>query len=177
MVHAISYKYFLSKGGPMNGHELMQLVKTKEYEEEFAHLNWSGSFADYLDLVIEKPEIARSAIQRIYDMVMSYGYSTYKEYKKEIRHYNFFDDPMENGRDAIFGLDVHMQKLVNVLKAGSMRYGPEKRVLLLHGPVGSSKSTIARLVKKGLEKYTRQPEGALFTYTWTTLGDILEMED
>jgi serine protein kinase len=32
-------------------------------------------------------------------------------------------------------------------------YGIERRVLLLHGPVGSSKSTIVRLLKKGLERY------------------------
>ena len=75
-------------------------------------------------------------------MVVSYGFESYTEYKKEIKHYKFFSDPMDGGKDAIFGLDVHMMKLVNVLKAGSMRYGPEKRVLLLHGPVGSSKSTI-----------------------------------
>ena len=30
-------------------------------------------------------------------------------------------------------------------------YGTEKRIILLHGPVGSAKSTIARLLKKGLE--------------------------
>ena len=41
--------------------------------------------------------------------------------------------------------------LVNVLKSAAHRYGTERRVLLLHGPVGSSKSTIARLLKKGLE--------------------------
>ena len=50
-------------------------------------------------------------------------------------------------------------KLVRVLRAAALGYGPEKRVILLHGPVGSAKSTIARLIKKGLEWYSRQPEG------------------
>ncbi len=44
--------------------------------------------------------------------------------------------------------------------------GPEKRVILLHGPVGSSKSTVARLLKKGMEAYTKQAEGALYTFDW-----------
>ena len=61
-------------------------------------------------------------------------------------------------------------KLVNVLKAASLGYGPERRVILLHGPVGSSKSTIARLIKKGLEQYSRRSEGALYTFTWTNLA-------
>ncbi|MDA4132254.1 MAG: serine protein kinase, partial [Thaumarchaeota archaeon] len=42
----------------------------------------------------------------------------------------------------------------------------EKRVILLHGPVGSSKSTIARLLKKGIEEYSKTPEGALYTFGW-----------
>ena len=39
-------------------------------------------------------------------------------------------------------------------------------MILLHGPVGSSKSTIARLLKKGMEEYSRTPEGALYTFDW-----------
>ena len=39
-------------------------------------------------------------------------------------------------------------------------------MILLHGPVGSSKSTIARLLKRGIEEYSRTPEGALYTYDW-----------
>ena len=57
-------------------------------------------------------------------------------------------------------------KLVNIFKSAAQGYGTEKRVLLLHGPVGSSKRTIARLLKKGLEDYSQTPEGALYTFAW-----------
>ena len=40
-------------------------------------------------------------------------------------------------------------RLVHNVKSAAYGYGTEKRILLLHGPVGSSKSTIARLLKKG----------------------------
>jgi serine protein kinase len=59
-------------------------------------------------------------------------------------------------------------KLVNVFKSAAQGYGTEKRVILLHGPVGSSKSTIARLLKKGMEDYSKTPEGAAYTFSWTT---------
>ena len=62
-------------------------------------------------------------------------------------------------------------RLVHVLQGAAQGYGPEKRVILLHGPVGSSKSTIARLLKKGLEEYSRTPEGALYTFDWVNLRD------
>ena len=57
-------------------------------------------------------------------------------------------------------------RLVNVLHSAAQRYGTERRVILLHGPVGSSKSTIARLIKRGMEEYSRTPEGALYTFEW-----------
>ena len=57
-------------------------------------------------------------------------------------------------------------KMVNIFKSAAQRYGTEKRILLLHGPVGSAKSTIVRLLKKGLENYSQTPEGALYTFGW-----------
>ncbi len=134
--------------------------------ERFREQNWEGSFADYLDIVRQRPDVTRNAWQRLYDLVLSFGSETYTEYKKPIVRYHFFDDPFDNGKDAVFGTDVHLMKLVNVLKSAALGFGPEKRVLLLHGPVGSAKSTIVRLFKKGIEWYSHQPEGALYTFEW-----------
>ncbi len=130
--------------------------------EKFKKYAWEGTFQQYVDLVKERPEITRNSFQRLYDLIVSFGTEDYVEFKKKITSYTFFKDPIENGKDAIFGLDVHLQKLVNVLKAAAQSFGPEKRVILLHGPVGSSKSTIARLVKKGVEWYSHTDEGSLF---------------
>jgi serine protein kinase len=136
----------------------------------YRDLAWEGSFEDYLHVVRERPEVTRTAFQRLYDMVVSYGSEEYVDNKKQLVRYNFFNDPMENGRDAVFGLDIPLMRLMKVLKAAAQGYGPEKRVILLHGPVGSSKSTIARLFKKGLEAYSRTPQGALYTFKWINLS-------
>ena len=85
--------------------------------------------------------------------------------EKRVR-YRFFDDPSEGGKDAVFGLDGPLTELVNAFKSAARGYGIEKRVLLLHGPVGSSKSTIARLLKQGLERYSATDEGALYSLGW-----------
>src|SRR6266567_4605293 len=55
-----------------------------------------------------------------------------------------------------------------ILSHGKTEYldNKKKRVILLHGPVGSSKSTIARLLKKGIEAYSKTSEGALYTFAW-----------
>ena len=150
--------------------DIIQHIREKQNPALYQDLHWQGTFPEYLEMVRENPQIARNAFQRLYDMIVSFGTRKYTEYKKEIIHYNFFDDPIGGGKDAIFGLDVPLMKFVQVLKAAAMGYGPERRVLLLHGPVGSAKSTIARLLKRGLEYYSRQPEGALYTFDWVGEG-------
>ena len=132
---------------------LLGLIEAQQDRGHYRTLLWEGSFADYLEIVRKEPGVARNAYQRLYDLIESFGSYDYTEYKKTITRYKFFDDPFENGRDAVFGIDIHLMKLVRVLRAAALGYGPEKRVLLLHGPVGSAKSTIARLFKKGLEWY------------------------
>ncbi|MCB9752260.1 MAG: serine protein kinase [Myxococcales bacterium] len=141
---------------------IASLQDRKRYED----LHWTGSFEDYLELVRRNPRVARTAYERLYDMILSFGTEEYVDNKKKITRYRFFQDELRGGRDAIFGLDIPLMRLVNVLKAAALRYGTERRIILLHGPVGSSKSTIVRLLKKGLEDYSRTPEGALYTYEW-----------
>lgn len=160
----------------MDASKIIGAVTQHEFHDQYKQLHWTGTFREYLDLVVENPAVARTAFQRVYDMIAQYGFTTYTEYKKEMFHWHFFDDPFDNGRDAVFGLDIHLNKLVNVFKAGAQRYGPEKRVILLHGPVGSAKSTIARILKKGLQAYSRTNEGALYTYEWVNIGDVLNMD-
>ena len=161
----------------MNAKEIISTVKAGGFDKQYAELHWKGSFEDYLNMVLEHPAISRTAFQRMYDMITGYGYRQFKEHRKEITHWNFFDDPIDGGKEAIFGLDVHLMKLVNTFKAAAAGFGPEKRVILLHGPVGSSKSTIARLLKKGLEVYSKTPEGRMYTYSWTNLNKVLKMDD
>jgi serine protein kinase len=137
----------------------------------YRDLNWEGSFEEYLRIVRERPQVTRNAFQRLYDMIVSYGEEEYIDNKKRLVRYPFFSDPIEGGRDGVFGLDIPLMRLVNVLHAAALGYGPEKRIILLHGPVGSSKSTIARLLKKGIERYSRTQEGALYTYKWVNLKE------
>src|SRR4029450_2691508 len=116
--------------------------------------------------VMANPRVARNSYQRLYDMILAHGSSESTRHHDRHVHYRLFDDPIDEGRDAVFGLDAPLMRLVHNVKSAAFGYGPEKRILLLHGPVGSSKSTIARLLKKGLELYSNKPEGALYTYGW-----------
>lgn len=149
-----------------SGSELISKISELQDKRKYQELNWQGSFEEYLDIVSNNPKVARNAYQRMYDMIVSYGSHDFYEYKKKITRYEFFNDPFENGKDSVFGIDIHLMKLVRVFKSAAMGYGTEKRIILLHGPVGSAKSTIARLLKKGLVNYAKTSEGALYTFSW-----------
>jgi serine protein kinase len=153
------------------GREIVALVGQRQDLDQFRRKNWQGNFEQYLDLVHQDPRVTRNAFQRVYDMILSYGFETYEELREKRVRYRFFSDPDDDGRDAVFGLDSPLQSLVNAFKSAAQGYGIEKRVLLLHGPVGSSKSTIARLLKKGMEKYSQTDAGALYTLGWADLSD------
>ena len=131
---------------------IISMIQNNQDLEDFRQLNWTGTFPEYLDLVRKQPQVTRTAFQRMYDMIMSYGTEDYLEFRKKVVRYKFFDDPMDGGVDAVFGIDIHLMKLVSAFKSAAQGYGTEQRVLLLHGPVGSAKSTIVRLLKKGMEE-------------------------
>src|SRR5499427_7182423 len=151
---------------------MAKLQSAQEYQE----LNWEGSFEDYLKLIQENPRATRNAFQRIYDMILSHGVEEHVEHKKKITRYRFFRDYTHNGRDAVYGIDQSLTHLVDIFKSASRNYGTERRVILLHGPVGSAKSTIVRLLKKGLEEYSRTPQGAMYTFAWTNIANDVEKE-
>ncbi len=150
-------------------HQLLDYIQKRYFDKNYRALIWSGSFSDYLEIVKKKPQVLRTSYQRLYDMILSFGTVEYEDSRKKMVHYKFFDDPIDNGKDAIFGLDAYLMKLMNFIKSAAHCYGTERRVLLLHGPVGSSKSTIVRLMKKGLERYSRTDEGALYSFEWVNI--------
>jgi len=147
-------------------HEVIAFIAREQSLDEYQKLHWEGSFAAYLEVVRRHPQVVRTAFQRLYDMILSYGTEEVVEHKEKIVRYPFFADPEGGGQDAIYGLDRPLMNLVNIFKSAAEGYGVERRVLLLHGPVGSSKSTVARLLKRGLEAYSRKDEGALYTFAW-----------
>ncbi len=144
---------------------ILSNLSEKFNKNQFKKLNEEMSFSEYLSLVYENPKLARSSYQYLYDMIISKGTSKIERYRKTYIHYNFFD----NEKIPVFGLEESLHKIVQFFKGAAGKYGPERRVLLLHGPVGSSKSTILRCIKKGLEKYSLTDEGAWYTFKWVNL--------
>src|SRR5205809_2234072 len=155
---------------------ILSAIANLQSAQEYQELHWEGSLEDYLKLIQDSPRVTRNAFQRIFDMILSYGIEEHVEHKKKITRYRFFRDEMHNGRDAVYGIDQSLNHLVDTFKSASRNYGTERRVILLHGPVGSAKSTIARLLKKGLEEYSRTNDGAMYTFGWINVTREIEKD-
>ncbi len=149
---------------------LSALIDKKLDTQTFKLQHWEGTVGEYLELAWQNPAVVRNAFQRVYDMILSYGSESFTLFKQEYTRYRFFSDPIDGGADAIFGLERPLMQLVDFFKSAAAGYGTEKRILLLHGPVGSSKSTIARLLKKGLEGYSKSDGGKCYSYSWRVAG-------
>ncbi|ATW25540.1 PrkA family serine protein kinase [Candidatus Formimonas warabiya] len=128
------------------------LKSLEEYRRQQQNLMWQGTFRDYLELVKKNPKLVKTAHTRIYDMIMAAGVGE-TSYGK---NYHFFSS-------EIFGLDTVLQRLVEeYFHSAARRLDVRKRILLLMGPVSGGKSTIVTMLKRGLEKYTRSEEGAVY---------------
>ncbi|TQR29134.1 PrkA family serine protein kinase [Lysinibacillus sphaericus] len=128
------------------------LDKVKSYREEENRLKWEGTFADYLNIIKERPEVAQTAHSRVYNMIKNAGV----EERDGQKMYEFFGQ-------EIFGLETAVERLVEeYFHPAARRLDVRKRILLLMGPVSGGKSTIVTLLKRGLEQFSRTDEGAVF---------------
>jgi len=128
------------------------LSRVRRYKEEEDSLKWEGTFAEYLSIVKERPEVAQTAHSRVYNMIKSAGV----EERDSKKMFKFF------GKE-IFGLEAALERLVEeYFHPAARRLDVRKRILLLMGPVSGGKSTIVTLLKRGLEQYSRTDEGAVY---------------
>src|SRR4030042_2110875 len=111
---------------------------------------WEGTMTEYMALVHANPKITQLAPARIYEMIMSRGTDAVEEAEKlphyeDMVRYKFFSG-------EIFGIEEVLHDLVQFFRAGAHRTETGKRILILVGPVSSGKSTIASLLRRGLEQ-------------------------
>lgn len=128
------------------------LDKIVKYREEEEKLHWEGTFAEYLEIVKEKPWVAQPAHARIYNMIVDAGVEEIDGRKI----YKFFSN-------ELYGLEEALERLVEeYFHPAAKRLDVRKRILLLMGPVGGGKSTLVTLLKRGLEAYSRTERGAVY---------------
>lgn len=129
---------------------LKRIAEQRQREEKLA---WEGSFAEYLEMVRQRPELAQTSHSRVYHMIADAGVEKDENGNK---NYLFFSR-------ELFGLDRAIERLVEeYFHSAARRLDVRKRILLLMGPVSGGKSTIVTMLKRGLEQYSRTDAGAVY---------------
>ncbi|MFC6765539.1 PrkA family serine protein kinase [Natrinema soli] len=158
--------------------ETLEQLSTDYQESMPADLRETKSFDWYLEAVYEDPRIARNAHQRVADMFDYYG-TTYDETEGMVEYQLASEDPLGDGENTFYGKVIHqsIHEFVNKVKSGARRLGPERRIKLLLGPVGSGKSHFDKQVRTYFEDYTLRDDGRMYTFRWTNLCDVIQDQD
>ncbi|MFB7142133.1 PrkA family serine protein kinase [Gottfriedia sp. NPDC056225] len=128
------------------------LKKLEQHRDMEQRLRWEGTFAEYLEMLKEEPLVAQTAHSRIYNMIKDAGIEEVNGKKT----YSFFNN-------NLYGLEEALERLVEeYFHPAAKRLDVKKRILLLMGPVSGGKSTLVTMLKRGLESYSRNDQGAIY---------------
>src|SRR5580692_7666265 len=131
------------------------------------------SFSEFLELFSEQPvRYSRDASRYLYDVFEHYGKTKVQYPWGESTRFKLFDMPWEATpaggglpRGALIGQE-HVQEEIYRSLSNFVREGRPNRLVLLHGPNGSAKSTIAQCMMSALEHYSTLDAGALYRFHW-----------
>ncbi|MFS8069706.1 MAG: serine protein kinase PrkA, partial [Byssovorax sp.] len=136
------------------------------------------SFQHYLQLFAENPvRHGRDASRYVRDMFDHFGTRTVKKPWGELTRFCLFDLPWDRdesapahrahaARDAALVGQEDLQAEIYRCLENFVQEGRANRLILLHGPNGSAKSTIAACILRALEHYSTLDEGALYRFHW-----------
>lgn len=137
--------------------------------EQFQSARRVLSFDEYLEIFAAEPRrYTRDAARYLKDMYDHYGTVRVDRPYGTGTRWNLFDLPWEDDvgrRDALVG---HESLQAEVYRAVSnfARQGRVNRLVLLHGPNGSAKSTFVACLMRAMEHYGTLDEGAVYRFHW-----------
>ncbi len=124
------------------------------------------TFPAYLDIFLQDPyALGRSAVQYLVDAVDHFGTREVPGIGGPVRRHAIWDAPFAGGQGAVFGQERVQERIVRILRSAAEE-GRLDRLLVLHGPNGSAKTSLVEGLMRGMAHYATLPEGALYRFHW-----------
>ena len=142
----------------------------EQIRDDFVQNRRVMSFTEYVELASAHPRHQlRSAPQYIRDCFDHYGAEQITYPWGQIRRFKLFDCPWADGRDRLVGQEEVQNRVYRAL-TNFVNEGAANKLVLLHGPNGSAKSTFVRCIGRALQNYSTRDEGALYRINWIFPG-------
>ena len=133
---------------------------------QFASTRRMMSFTEYVELAMANPaRQLRASPQYLVDCFDHFGTQPVRYPWGEVTRWKLFDCPWADGEGRLIGQEAAQAQVYRAL-SGFVRDGAPTRLILLHGPNGSAKSTLVRCIGRALEHYSTLDEGALYRFAW-----------
>ncbi|WP_186646365.1 hypothetical protein [Fluviispira vulneris] len=160
----------------MHSKELLSSV-SESVRKEFKEQKYILSYDEYLDIFSHEPRrLIRNAAEYMLDMFKFFGLSEVKHgFNHTKRHFKLFERVRGKNKPAITGQEEAHESIYRVLEQ-FVRQGKIDKLILLHGPNGSSKSSTAESLSNGLEEYSKTEEGAVYKFNWIFPSDKIGYE-
>ena len=124
------------------------------------------SFDEFFQLFLARPELyGRNVAQYLKDVFDYFGTEEIKTPRGTFTRWKLFDVPFDGGRDRLVGQEEVQARVYRVI-SNFVREGTVNKLVLLHGPNGSAKSTFVSCMVRALEYYSTLDEGALYRFNW-----------
>jgi len=137
-----------------------------EMREGYARTRRVMSFGEYMTLLHDEMVAqARSAAQYLRDVFDYFGTVKVKGPRGETTRFRLFDCPWAGGKESLRGQE-EVQDAIYRLISNFAREGRTNRLILLHGPNGSAKSTVVACIERAMEHYSRLDQGAVYRFSW-----------
>lgn len=122
------------------------------------------TFEDYVMLLGDQPrQQTRGSAQYASDMMDYFGRS--ESIDGSSPRFKLFDLRLDGVTPQVIGQEGVQNQIYRALNAFA-RQGLNNKLVLLHGPNGSAKSSIIHALMGGMERYSREAEGAVYTLNW-----------
>ncbi|OUU24853.1 MAG: hypothetical protein CBC13_02905 [Planctomycetia bacterium TMED53] len=124
------------------------------------------SFSNFLDDFLANPyPYLRNSPRYILDVFEHYGTEDVHRVGITDRRWKIFDLDHSDLSENLVGQE-RVQNSIYMKLRQFARNGKGDRLLLLHGPNGSAKSTTINAIMEAMHQYSILPEGALYRFNW-----------
>lgn len=135
-------------------------------DEQFRRARRILSYGEYLQEVVREPDVhVRDASMWMKDLFEHFGRREVAYPWGSEKRFVLFDQDFPGGGDPLIGEESVQTEFYRALR-GFVRDGRPTRMVLLHGPNGSSKSTFVQCVMRAMEYYSSLEPGARYRYNW-----------